>query len=86
MSSDDDSEGEVTLAQGLKYGLGLIAIGVGVFLVLTMIEGSSRGGRVHWLIALLYYIGGKWTAAGLFWLGGVVFLGLGIRAQLRDRE
>ena len=86
MASDDDSEGEVTLGQGLKYGLGLIAFGVGVFLLLTMIEGSSQGGRVHWLIAVLYYIGGKWTAAGLFWLGGLVFIVLGIRTHLRDRE
>ncbi|HEY7314882.1 MAG TPA: hypothetical protein VH643_36385 [Gemmataceae bacterium] len=86
MASDDDSEGEVTLGQGLKYGLGLIAFGVGVFLLLTMIEGSSRGGRVHWLIAVLYYIGGKWTAAGLFWLGGLVFIVLGVRTHLRNRE
>ncbi len=86
MASDDDSEGEVTLTQGLKYGLGLIAVGVGVFLLLTLIEGSSQGGRVHWLIALLYYIGGKWMAAGLFWLAGLVFLVLGVRTHLRDQE
>jgi hypothetical protein len=86
MASDDDSEGEVTLTQGLKYGLGLIAVGVGVLLLLVLLEESRRGGRVHWLIALLYYIGGKWTAAGLFWLGGLVFIELGVRTHLRDRE
>jgi hypothetical protein len=86
MASADDSDGQVTLAQGLKYGLGLIALGVGVFLLLALLEGSPRGGRVHWLVALLYYIGGKWTAAGLFWLGGLVFLALGVRTHLRDRE
>jgi hypothetical protein len=51
--ASDDSEGQVTLTQGLKYGLGLIAVGVGVFLLLALLEGSNRGGRVHWLIALL---------------------------------
>jgi hypothetical protein len=51
-----------------------------------MLEESGRGGRVHWLVALLYYVGGKWTAAGLFWLGGLVFIGLGVRTHLRDRE
>ena len=86
MADDDVSEGEVTLAQGLKYGLGLIGIGIGVFLLLMMIEGSERGGRVHWLIALLYYIGGKWGAAGLFWLGGLVFIVLGVRTHLRNEE
>jgi hypothetical protein len=86
MASDDDSEGVVTLGAGLKYGLGLIAIGVGLFLWLNMLEESGRGGRVHWLVALLYYVGGKWTAAGLFWLGGLVFIGLGVRTHLRDRE
>ncbi|OWK45817.1 hypothetical protein [Fimbriiglobus ruber] len=85
MASDDDTDGEVTLGQGLKYGLGLLAIGVVVFVILTLMEDSGRGGRVHWLIALLYYIGGKWTAAGLFWLGGLVFLALGVRTHLRDR-
>ena len=86
MASDDDMEGEVTLTQGLKYGLGLIAFGVGVLLLLMLLEGSNRGGRVHWLIALLYYIGGKWTAAGLFWLSGTVFIVLGVRSHLRDRD
>ena len=84
--ASDDSEGEVTLIQGLKYGLGAIAIGVGVFLLLSLIEGSERGGRVHWLIALLYYIGGKWTAAALFWVVGLVFLVLGVRTHFRDQE
>lgn len=84
--SDDDSVGEVTLGQGLKYGFVLIAIGVGVFLLLMLIESSPRGGRVHWLIAVLYYVGGKWTAAGLFWLGGLVFIVLGVRSHLQDRE
>lgn len=86
MASDPDDEGEVTLWVGFKYGLGLIAFGVGVLLLLMMIENSSRGGRVHWVIALLYYIGGKWTAAGLFWLVGTAFIFLGIRTHLRDRE
>ncbi|WP_029631830.1 hypothetical protein [Zavarzinella formosa] len=86
MASDDDLDGEVTLIQGLKYGLGLVAFGFGVFLLLSMLEGSGRGGRVHWIIAALYYIGGKWTAAGLFWLCGVAFIVLGIRTHLRDRE
>jgi len=84
--ASDDSEGEVTLSQGLKYGLGLIAAGIGVFLLLSLMEGAGRGGRVHWLIAALYYIGGKWTVACLLWVGGLVFILLGVRTHLRDRE
>ena len=83
--ADDDSEGRVTLAVGLKYGLGFIALGVGVFLLLTLMEGG-RGGRVHWLIAALYYIGGKWTVAGILWLGGLVFIAAGVRTHLRERD
>jgi hypothetical protein len=47
---------------------------------------GGRGGRVHWLIAALYYIGGKWTVAGIFWLGGLCFLVAGVRTYLRERE
>jgi hypothetical protein len=86
MASDDDTEGEVTLGAGLKYGLGLIGIGIVAFLLLTLMEGSGRGHRVHWLIALLYYIGGKWTVAGILWLGGVLFIVAGVRTHLRNRE
>ena len=86
MASDPDDEGEVTLGVGLKYGLGLIGLGIGMLLFLMILEKSPRGGRVHWVIALLYYIGGKWTAAGLFWLIGTAFIFLGIRTHLRDRE
>ncbi len=86
MANDNDSDGEVTLAVGLKYGLGLIAAGVGIFFLLMLIEGSEKGARVHWLIALLYNIGGKWTAAGVLWLLGIVLLVLGIRTHIRNRE
>ena len=80
MPDSDDSEGEVTLTQGLKYGLGFIAIGVGAFVLLSLMEGSGRGHRVHWLIAAIYYIGGKWTVAGILWLGGICFLVAGLRS------
>jgi hypothetical protein len=86
MGRDDVSEGQVTLTQGLKYGLGFIGAGVGVFLLLSLMEGAGRGARVHWLIAALYYIGGKWTVAGIFWLGGLGFIVAGVRSYLRDRE
>ena len=51
-----------------------------------MMESSGRGGRVHWLIALRYSIGGKWTVAGAFGLGGLGFFVAAYRSYSRDKE
>ncbi|MGL6074709.1 MAG: hypothetical protein ACRC8S_11155 [Fimbriiglobus sp.] len=82
----DDNEGEIDLWTGIKYGLGSIGIGIVIFFVFMLMEAGGRGGRVHWLIALAYYIGGKWVVGGFFWLIGLLMLGIGIRTHIRDRN
>jgi hypothetical protein len=57
---------------------------VAVFRYLEFLE-QRGGGLVHWLIAVLYYIGGKWTAAVAAALPGLFFLRRGIQ-QLLDPE
>ena len=47
MASDPDDEGEVTLGVGLKYGLGLIGLGIGMLLFLMILETSPRA-LLHW--------------------------------------
>jgi hypothetical protein len=81
-----DDEEHVTVGQGIKYGLLCFAIGAGLFLLLSLMESSGHGGRVHWLIAALYYIGGKWTVAGVFALGGLGFFVAAYRSYSQDEE
>jgi hypothetical protein len=82
----DDSDEHLTVGQGVKYGLACLAIGVVLFLLLSLMESSGRGGRVHWLIAVLYYIGGKWTVAGCFGLGSLGFFVAAYRSYKRGEE
>ena len=82
----EDSEEHITTGQGIKYGLGCLGIGVGMFLLLSLMESSGRGGRVHWLLAVLYYIGGKWTVAGFFGLGALGFFVAAYRSYQRGEE
>jgi hypothetical protein len=57
----------------LEYGICLPLAAPIIFLILHVIENSSEGGPVHWLIALLYQLGGKWFASG-----AVALLGIGV--------
>jgi hypothetical protein len=84
---ESDESGPMTPGQALLYGLGAIGLGILVFALLAWMESSTTGGRVNWLIALLYKIGGKWTAAGIFFGAGAIFLIIAlVRYQRREDE
>ncbi len=83
---DSDSEERVTPWQGINYGLLCLAVGVVLFLLLGWMEESGRGGRVHWLVAITYYIGGKWAVAGLFGLAGTISFVLRIALIIKTRS
>jgi hypothetical protein len=81
-----DSEEHLAPWQAILYGFFMLVVGVGLFLLLSGMESSGQGGRAHWLVALLYYIGGKWTVAGLFGLAALVLFVVAYRAYMQGEE
>ncbi len=66
----------------LKTALGALAIGILMFLVagymwwdLTQLEDYGGSRSVHWVIALVYNIAGKWGVVGVLSLVGLGSLG-----------
>lgn len=78
----NDSEG----AWWKTLGFGLFMIGISVFLYYFFTDMETNGGsrRIHWLVAVLYNIGGKWITCSVFGLIGVLLIGLGIK-EFNDR-
>jgi hypothetical protein len=69
------------------FGLGIALVGALVFSEMAKLDsGEKESMRVHWLLAALYKIGGKWAAAGVLWLVGLVALVLGIRQVLAPKK
>jgi hypothetical protein len=86
VAGNDDEEEHLTPWQGLKYGSFMLGVGVFLFILLSLMEDSGRGGRVHWLVAALYYVGGKWTVAGFFGISGLIFYALAYRSYQEENE
>ena len=77
--AQDESEEYMPVGEGIKHGFICLGVAVGIFLLITFLE-SNGGGRVPWWIALLYYIGGKWTASGVFVACSLFFFGAAFRS------
>ena len=60
-----DEETEVTWWKTLLWGLAFLGLGALLFWYFSGLEESGRSGRIHWLVALIYHIGGKWTVAAV---------------------
>ncbi len=61
-----------TAGQAFLAGLGCFGFAVLLFLILYGLEQSGSGANVHWLIAVLYYVGGKWLVSGLLTVLGTI--------------
>ena len=60
-----------------------------LYLYLTDVEEVRGRGRVHWIIAIVYNLVGKWGTVLMFVIPGLVFTGMGIhglREKLRGDE
>jgi hypothetical protein len=69
------------------FGAAIALVGVLVFSEMAKLDsGEKESMRVHWLLAALYKVGGKWAASGLLWLVGAVSLALGIRQVLAPKK
>jgi hypothetical protein len=68
----------------LLVAVALFGMAVAIYQWLSMWE--RDGGRVNWFIAVLYYIGGKFTACALPVLGGIVLTFLGIRQLVQETK
>jgi len=64
--------------QYFLYALGCFAAAVVLFLWLQNLEVTGGAASAHWLIAMLYSIGGKWTVSIIVSLVGVLFLIAGV--------
>ena len=52
----------------------LLLLGVVLFFMFLGMEQSPSGATVHWFIALLYMLGGKWLVAGVCGFLGTLML------------
>lgn len=69
----------------LAYGIGLICVAVYFYYQFTLMEsGGVNSVRVWWPMAFLYGFFGKWVAASLPALGGMILTYIGIR-QFMER-
>jgi hypothetical protein len=67
---------------------GFVAFGIAVLLFVWISRNEETGDtmRVHWLIALSYSIGGKWTVAGVLGAIGCFLMGIGLVELFRKSE
>ena len=65
----------------IAMGAILCVLAWATFAWFTNLETGNAEGRrrIVWWVALLYYIGGKWTAAGVLGVLGLIFGVSGIR-------
>src|SRR5262245_12382506 len=82
----DDDIGLMTPWQAVLFGLGCLGLGAVFFFLIHFLEVSGGSARVHWLVALSYYIGGKWTVAVLFGLGSLIFFVLAYVKYSKEDE
>lgn len=68
-------------------GLGFLCLGIAIFLYWYFTDFETSGGRrrIHWAIAWLYKLGGKWVPSSIFALIGVCGIGLGLK-EWKDRR
>ena len=57
-----------------------------VYWYISDLEQGGRGGRIHWLLAILYKWGGKWLCVGFVALFGVAFTAAGIVALVKKAQ
>ena len=66
---------------------------IGVFMLLfawfmysyiTRVEEVTGRGRVHWAVAIVYNIAGKWGTVLFFAIPGLIFIGIGIRVLISN--
>lgn len=82
----DDEEVDVTWWKTLLWGLGVLAFGAFLFWYLSHLEDTGGAGRVPWYVAILYYVGGKWTVAAGAGLISLVFFYLTFKQLRGSRE
>ena len=64
--------------QSILYGLVSLGIGLLLYFLLSLKESGGGSMRVHWFVALAYWVGGKWVVGGLPAFIGVSLLGFGV--------
>lgn len=72
--------------QWFLYSAGCIGLAILVFFLLKNMEETGQGGRMNWIIVILYKIGGKWTAAGVLGGLGILFAVLGVVELGKSRD
>lgn len=80
-ANDDASEdGNLFNAWWGKLLGGTVFWGLGIWLFYELGKLEVEGGRlrIHWLIAVVYNLGGRWGAVGLCALLGTLLLGHGL--------
>jgi len=71
----------------IKWGLIGLGITILTFLLISWKENSGGGTmRVHWVVALSYYVGGKWTVAGVIGFVSGAVLVMGVVALFRNEQ
>ncbi len=80
MSAPDENSKAEPKSPGktILLGLGCWGIALALFLLFYAMERSGSGATVHWFIALLYNLGGKWLVGGIFAALGALVIGVGI--------
>jgi hypothetical protein len=69
----------------LKYAFILYGGAALLFAIFSGIEHTGEGGTTHWLVALLYNLGGKWLVAGLLAALGTYCLAMSVIARRQDQ-
>ncbi len=60
---------------GALFFLGLAFV---IYLYVTNLENQGQGGRINWIVALAYNIGGKWCAVSVLAVPGLIFALVGL--------
>lgn len=70
----------------MGFALFMFAVAGGLWWYITDFESKGGSRRVHWIIAILYNIGGKTLTVGVFAGIGVIMVLLGLWAIFRKKK
>lgn len=92
MSDDGDSLWNTLLDcwwGQLLIGAFFFAVAAFVYWYITGLETTGGQARIHWLVAIVYNIAGKWGCVLLFAIPGAFVAGVGIRnlvVEIRNKD
>jgi MFS-type transporter involved in bile tolerance (Atg22 family) len=78
VTTQAEDEAPMSPLAAIFWGVVILAVAGVAFYGLWSLEAQGGSARVPWWVALLYYVGGKWTVGIGLGLLGLLVIGMGV--------